>query len=96
MSNERYRAADLKKTLDKSKISTIAELQNALGTSVRMTVFRKLAELGYQTSYSHNGKFYALKSLCEFNDEGLWSCRNVWFSVYGTLLETERNFIGRS
>lgn len=96
MSDERYRAADLKRFLVKSKISTITELQDALGTSVRMTVFRKLAELGYQTSYSHNGRFYALKSLCEFNGDGLWSCQDVWFSVYGTLLETGRNFIGRS
>ena len=96
MCGEKYRAADLKKLLTKSKISTIAELQDALGTSVRMTLFRKLAELGYQTSYSHNGKFYTLKALCEFDSDGLWSCRDVWFSVYGTLLETGRNFIGRS
>lgn len=92
----RYRAADLKRFLKKAKIGTIAELQHALGGSVRMTVFRKLAELGYQTSYSHNGRFYSLKELCEFGSDGLWSHQDVWFSVYGTLLETGRNFIGQS
>lgn len=61
-----------------------------------MTVLRKLTELGYQTSYSHNAKFYTLKRLCEFDQDGLWSHRNAWFSVYGTLLETGRTIINRS
>ena len=96
MIEEKYPSLRLKRFLEKTRISTIGQLKRALGTNVPMTVFRKLAELDYQTSYSHNGRFYTLKHLCEFKDDGLWTCRNIWFSVYGTLLETGRAFISRS
>jgi hypothetical protein len=69
---------------------------DALGTTVRMTVFRKLAELPYLTSYSHRGKYYSLKPLCQFDDSGLWSHRDAWFSLYGTLQETGKRFVEES
>jgi DNA-binding CsgD family transcriptional regulator len=96
MGEEKYSAKYLQKIFEKEKISTIDPLKKALGTKVRMTVIRKLNELEYQTSYSHNGKYYTLKKLCHFDKDGLWSYENVWFSLYGTLLETGRTFIDRS
>lgn len=72
------------------------EFMAALGTHARITVARKLSELWYQTSYSHSGRYYALKSNCEFNEIGLWSCRKAWFSIYETLLETARAFVDKS
>ena len=96
MIKEKYSIEALQKFLEREKVSTIDQLKRVLGTSVRMTVFRKLTEIGYQTSYSHNAKFYALKRLCEFDEDGLWSYQNVWFSVYGTLLEAGRTIINRS
>lgn len=96
MSEEKYNATKIQAFLGQARISTIGQLKRVLGSNVRMTVLRKLSTLDYQTSYSHNGKFYTLKSLCEFDRNGLWSCRNIWFSVYGTLLETGKNFINRS
>jgi hypothetical protein len=53
-----------------------------------MTVFRKLKQLGYHTSYTHRGRYYALDQMVEFDDAGLWSFRAVWFSRFGTLLAT--------
>jgi hypothetical protein len=67
-----------------------------LGTDVRKTVFRKLSEIEYQTSYSHRGKYYALKSCCKFDDLGLWHLDDIWFSVFETLLETARQFVEHS
>ena len=96
MVEEKYSAKALQKFFEREKIATIDQLKSALGSNVRMTVLRKLAELGYQTSYSHNAKFYTLKWLCEFDEDGLWPHRNVWFSVHGTLLETGRTIINRS
>lgn len=64
------------------------ELKLTLGTKVDMTVFRKLRQLGYHTSYSHRGSYYTLDSNAEFDDLGLWSFRSVWFSQHGTLLTT--------
>ena len=64
------------------------QLKQALGTSGHMTVFRKLKQLGYRTSYSHRGRFYTLERVARFDSLGLWSDRDIWFSKYGTLLAT--------
>jgi hypothetical protein len=55
---------------------------------VDLTVFRKLKELSYRTSYSHRGSYYTLDEIPRFNELGLWSFRSVWFSKCGTLLAT--------
>jgi len=67
---------------------TMPEMKAALGTEVDVTVFRKLATLDYQTSYSHRGAFYTLASIPRFDAQGLWSCRGACFSRQGTLLDT--------
>ena len=91
-----YHATELRQLLEKKKVCTLEELMGALGTTVRMTVFRKLQELPYVTSYSHRGKYYALKPQCQFDQNGLWTHNDVWFSVYGTLLATGKQFIEQS
>lgn len=96
MRTQIFRAALLKGMMKTGKVCTLDEMMVALGTKVRKTIFRKLAELEYQTSYSHHGKYYVLKSTCRFNESGLWAFREAWFSVQGTLLETAREFVERS
>lgn len=83
MHAERLRRLLLKKT-----IATMPELKAALGTAVDLTVFRKLRELSYRSSYSHRGKYYTLDEIARFDALGLWSFRAVWFSQHGTLLRT--------
>ncbi len=77
----------------RGKIATLTELKAALATNSTMTVFRKLKELKYLTSYSHRGKYYTLSEIARFDELGLWSCKSVWFSLYGNLLETTCQFI---
>lgn len=96
MRKEQYSASVIRELIEEKKVCTLEEVMARLGTKVRMTVLRKLAELPYQTSYSHRGKYYTLKPLCQFDRQGLWSWRKAWFSVYGTLRETGRNLIGES
>jgi hypothetical protein len=72
---------------------TMPEMKAALGTSVDVTVFRKLATLDYFTSYSHRGGFYTLRSIARFDDQGLWQARGAWFSRYGTLLDTAQALV---
>jgi hypothetical protein len=45
------------------KIATLPELKQALGTTVDSTVFRKLKELSYRSSYSHRGRYYTLDEI---------------------------------
>lgn len=96
MKTERFSAKALKTMFKKQKIATMDELKQTLGTTVQMTVFRKLKELSYRTSYSHRGKYYTLNEIVRFNDIGLWSYRNAWFSKFGNLLETVKVFVNNS
>ena len=91
-----YDAAALKRLLETERACTLDDMMQALGTQVRMTVFRKLSELSYLTSYSHRGKYYTLRALCRFDADGLWSDGRAWFSRFGTLQNTCRHFVEHS
>jgi hypothetical protein len=88
--------APLGSLLQKNKIASLEQLKKALRSSSTMTVFRKLAALGYRSSYSHRGKFYTLEDIPQFDEQGLWSHHSVWFSRYGNLIETAREFVEES
>jgi len=68
----------------------------ALGTSCRMTWFRKLKELDYRTSYTHRGKYYALNEEAPYDENGFWCSGDIRFSVHGTLSNTITEMIRRS
>lgn len=88
-----FNAAPLATLVRKQKIATMPELMTVLGTDARRTVFRKLKELDYRTSYSHRGRFYTLDEVSDFDEQGLWSWEDVWFSLHGTLLSTAVSFV---
>ena len=89
-------AEQLRQLLLKRKIATMRELKAALGTQVDMTVFRKLRQLDYHSSYSHRGKYYTLDEIAQFDEMGLWSFRAVWFCRHGTLLKTCEVLVGEA
>jgi hypothetical protein len=91
-----FRPDALRALLPRNQIATLDDLKHALGTPVDVTVFRKLKSLGYLSSYSHRGRFYTLRELALFDDHGLWSRAEVWFSRFGTLLATAEAFVKRS
>ena len=72
MNKEKYKASDLSKLLSKQIVATMDELRSSLKTNVGLTVLRKLKQLGYITSYSHQGRYYSLERLAEFDENGLW------------------------
>lgn len=78
----------LLKLLLKRKIATLDELKTTLGTNSTMTVFRKLKQLEYISSCSHSGRYYTLKRIATFSQEGLWFCNGVLFSSHPSLKET--------
>ena len=93
MKTPKYHLKVLQKFLDHHKIATLDQVKAALGDPARCTLFRKLKELEYLSSYSHRGKYYTLKSIAQFNALGLWSWRSVWFSRFGNLLDTAQAFV---
>ena len=82
--------------LNDHKIATLNQLKQILKTRSTMTVFRKLKALEYLSSYSHRGKYYTLNEIADFDASGLWSYQAVWFSKYGNLIETAKEFIDKS
>jgi hypothetical protein len=86
----------LKKLLLKEKAATMPELKAVLETDVNMTVFRKLNELSYFTSYSHSGRYYTLSEIPDFDDRGLWEQNSVLFSNHGNLQKTVTAFVDGS
>ena len=96
MKVERFHAEELVKLLKRQAIATLPELKRVLGTTANVTVFRKLKEISYRTSYSHRGKYYALDETMTFDKGGLWSLGAVRFSKHGTLLATVEAFVRRA
>lgn len=86
----------IKKLLKGQKTATMPELKSVLNTDVNMTVFRKLKELSYITSYSDSGKYYTLSDIPVFDDQGLWSHNSVMFSIHGNLQKTVKAFVNQS
>jgi hypothetical protein len=96
MNTPKYHLQALKQFFDRHKIATLDQLQEALGNPARCTVFRKLGDLQYLSSYSHRGKYYTLKSIARFSEQGLWNFHSVWFSRFGNLLQTAQAFVHHS
>lgn len=96
MNTIRYSADKLLNILNGQKVATMPQLKKALGTSVTVTVLRKLSALGYRSSYSHCGTFYTLDTITRFDDLGLWAYRDIHFSRHGTLLNTAEALVTQS
>jgi hypothetical protein len=96
MNTPKYQLKALRQFFSDHKIATIDQLRAALGDPARCTVFRKLGELQYLSSYSHRGKYYTLKSVAQFTAQGLWNFKSVWFSRFGNLMQTAEAFVHNS
>ena len=89
----RYPADRLVRLLQEQKVATMPQLKSALGSSVTFTVLRKLAPLGYRSSYSHSGTYFTLDAIAQYDERGLWSYHDVHFSRHGTLLNTAATLV---
>lgn len=96
MSREQSSTSEVRLFLERQKVATLPELREVLGTTGTMTVFRRLKVLGYFSSYSHRGSYYTLRDIPDFDERGRWSHHAVWFSKYGNLVETAKEFVDES
>ena len=60
------------------------------------SVRRFLAEVGYFSSFTHNGSWYTLHSIPRFDGDGLWFFRDIGFSRSGSLTSTLIDLAARS
>lgn len=78
----------LRKLIRRRLTVDLEDLFDALGTRSRMTVFRRLKEIGYRTSFTHAGRFYTLLDIPSFDELGLWFHQDAGFSRVGNLKES--------
>jgi predicted transcriptional regulator len=69
------------------KVITLVELARHLNCSQR-TARRRLAQWQAIHSYNQNGRYYTLPQIADFDEQGLWRCRQAFFSRFGNLPET--------
>jgi hypothetical protein len=75
------------KEIFRKKIITIDGLSSLLDSSIK-TARRRLKLWHAYTSYNKNGAYYTLPNIPEFDENGLWTYRNVRFSKHGNLKQT--------
>ena len=92
----RFSSERLEAFFQDTPVATLPQLKAALGTTVDLTVFRKLSALPYRTSYSHRGAYYTLDPLAQYDEVGLWSYRDIYFSRHGTLLDTATTLVTKA
>jgi hypothetical protein len=72
----------------KHRVVTISDLCEVIGSSSRMTVFRRLRQIEYVTSYTHAGRYYTLYDIARFDSDGIWFYDDIGFSQNGSLKNT--------
>jgi hypothetical protein len=73
--------------LRSKRVATMKSLCQQLRVS-HMSVVRALKKYGYFTSINHNASYYTLHDIPRFDDDGLWSYRDICFSCHRTLAKT--------
>jgi hypothetical protein len=86
----------LKSLFLKEKVLEIHDVIHAVRATSRMTAYRYLKKLDYISSYTHARQFYTLRTIPEFDSDGLWHFGEVGFSKHGTLMETVFHLVNHS
>lgn len=74
---------------------TLAEVAEFVRSSIH-TARRRLKQWQASNSYNHNGRYYTLPDVPEFDGNGLWRWREVFFSQYSNLKQTVIALVQRS
>jgi hypothetical protein len=86
----------LAKVLRRRVVADMPSLCRALSGRSSRSLFRDLARVDHLVSYTHAGRFFALREAASFDEDGLWLRRDVGFSRHGTLKDTAAVLVGDS
>lgn len=78
---------DALQNLHRARVLSADQLQRLMECSLR-TVQRRARQWGCHRSFNHNGRYYALPQVVEFDEYGIWQHRRVCFSRFGNLSQT--------
>ena len=77
------------------KCYTIEELSHRLNYSL-ISIRRFLKVIAYYSSFTHNSKWYTLRSIPSFDKNGIWFYQDIGFCKHGNLNQTIGCFINKS
>ena len=86
----------LSRLFRRTPVADMGAFERTLPGRSRRSLFRDLHSLGTLTSYTHAGRYYALRSQVPFDADGLWLHLGVGFSVHGTLKATTAHCVDAS
>lgn len=70
------------------RVVEMRDLFEAVESTSRMTVFRRLSGVEYLCSYTHAGRYYTLFDIASFDSDGIWFYDDIGFSQNGSLKNT--------
>lgn len=83
------------KIFNEKKCNTMDGIDKLLDYSI-ISIRRFLKKIGYYSSFTHNSKWYTLRSIPDFNRKGIWFHQDIGFSKHGNLTQTILYFINES
>lgn len=89
-------ARQLEKLFDSKPVIVFEDMQEALDSASRATVFRHLVKVRYCRSYNHNGRFYTKDDPTRYDRHGLFSYKGIHFSRDGNLSATVARLVRES
>jgi hypothetical protein len=87
--------SEVVRRLRRKRIGTMKILREELAVS-HMTVFRAFQKYGYHSSVNRNASYYTLHDIPRFDEDGLWTYREICFSEHGSLSKTLVNLVRES
>ncbi|MFH1464227.1 MAG: hypothetical protein ABIO70_07560 [Pseudomonadota bacterium] len=84
----------LEQLLRRKRVLDLPSIARATEDRSRRSLFRDLVALGYLTSYTHAGRYYALTDVPQFDEHGLWFFQGIGFTRAGTLKRTLVELVG--
>jgi len=73
--------------LQKNKIANLKQIAGCLNSSIR-TAQRKLINWKAYRSYNKNSSYFTLPAIPNFDQNGLWKYKGIFFSKHGNLKQT--------
>jgi predicted Zn-ribbon and HTH transcriptional regulator len=86
---------DVVKKFQRIRVLTIEQVVETLKSSV-ITARRHLKKWRAYTSFNHNGRYYTLPGIPQFDQNGIWKYQTILFSKYGNLKQTIIQLISQS
>jgi len=95
MANQTDPQNQLSELFRQKKCYTIKQLSHHLDYSL-ISIRRFLKVIGYYSSFTHNSKWYTLRSIPSFDNNGIWFYQEIGFCKHGNLNQTIGRFIEKS